>query len=31
MIYFVAGTNDLYGVKVGDDGTLGDEKKRKII
>lgn len=26
MIYFVAGTNDLYGVKVENDGTFGAEK-----
>lgn len=26
-IYFVAGTNDLYGIKVSADGKLKDEKK----
>ncbi|MFR2170556.1 MAG: hypothetical protein ACLS54_07775 [Anaerostipes hadrus] len=30
-IYFVAGTNDLYGIKVSADGKLKDEKKRQII
>ena len=27
-IYFVAGTNDLYGIKVSADGKLKDEKVR---
>ena len=30
MIYFVAGTNDLYGVKVGNDGTFGEEKSVRV-
>lgn len=29
-IYFVAGTNDLYGIKVSADGKLKDEKKVRL-
>lgn len=29
-IYFVVGTNDLYGVKINDDGTFGETKKVRV-
>ena len=29
-IYFVAGTNDLYGVKINDNGTFGETKKVRV-
>ena len=30
MIYFVVGTNDLYGVKINSDGTFGDSHHVKV-